>query len=342
MGAETMLAAVFAGEGSLQLVHRPRPVRREPDEVLLEVEGCGVCGTDLHILDTPPRHPATPGIVLGHEFIGRVVEAGPGVEFLKTGTRVAVAPNLNCGKCDYCRAGLLNHCRSFTTLGIFRDGGLAGFTVAPERACHPISDSLPFEEAVWTEVLSCVANSVDNLKPQPGETGLVVGAGPVGALHALLLRAAGARVIVSDIHAGRLSLLHSLGVGRTVHVSHESLEEAILQEAPLGADLSVDCVGNQIQQCVESTRVGGRISLFGMDSQARPEVRQNQITRKELTIHGSYVGVHAFPRAIEILESGVINPSGLISEVVALGDLPETLQKLRRGTVMKAVVRHRG
>src|SRR5512132_2857070 len=207
-----MLAAVFAREGTLEMQQRPIPALNNPADVLIEVEGCGICGTDLHILETPPGHPATPGCILGHEYIGRVVEAGAEVTTLRPGHRVAVAPNISCGVCRACKAGRPNHCVRFTTLGIFRDGGLARYNVAPERACHLLSDTLPFEDAVWTEVLSCVANSVDNVKPQPGETAVVIGGGPVGALHALLFRAAGARVVVTDVSAKRLAAPAPVGI----------------------------------------------------------------------------------------------------------------------------------
>jgi threonine dehydrogenase-like Zn-dependent dehydrogenase len=336
-----MLAAVFAREGTLEMQERPVPAISHPTDVLLEVEGCGICGTDLHILESPPGHPATPGCILGHEYLGRVVEAGQDVTSLRPGQRVAVAPNISCGVCRSCKAGRPNHCIRFTTLGIFRDGGLARYNVAPERACHPLSDSLPFEEAVWTEVLSCVANSVDNVKPQPGETAVVVGGGPVGALHALLFRAAGAQAIVTDISPARLKILARAGVDHVVNAQDDDVHEKVRAVCPEGADIVVDAVGTELDAALDLVRTGGRISLFGMNSRARPAVRQNAITRNELTIFGSYVGVNTFPRAIALLESGVIRPSVLLSEVAPLPHLPSALERLRSGETMKIAIRHR-
>jgi threonine dehydrogenase-like Zn-dependent dehydrogenase len=335
-----MLAAVFAREGALEMQDRPVPEIAHSADVLIEVEGCGICGTDLHILDSPPGHPATPGCILGHEYIGRVIDAGREVASLKAGQRVAVAPNISCGVCRACKSGRPNHCVRFTTLGIFRDGGLARYNVAPERACHPLADALPFEDAIWTEVLSCVANSVDNVKPQPGETAVVIGGGPVGALHALLFRAAGARTIVADVSAARLATLARVGIDRAVDARTESVREAVLEMCPDGSDIVVDAVGTQLDAALDLVRTGGRISLFGMNSLARPAVRQNAITRNELTIFGSYVGVNTFPRAIALLESGVIHPSVLLSEVTPLQELPAALDRLRRGDAMKIAIRH--
>jgi threonine dehydrogenase-like Zn-dependent dehydrogenase len=308
--------------------------------VLIEVEGCGICGTDLHILDTPPAHPATPGCIMGHEYIGRIIEVGPEVQVRRAGERVAIAPNVTCGLCHACRAGRPNHCTRFTTLGIFRDGGLAHFNVAPEHVCHPIADAVPFEDAAWTEVLSCVVNSVDNVKALPGETAVVIGGGPVGALHAALFLAGGARVVVSDMSASRLEVLSRYGVHRIVDIREESLAAAVRAEVPDGADVVVDCVGNQFDAALELVRPGGRISLFGMNSRALPPIRQHTITRNELTIFGSYVGVHTFPRAIALLERGTIKPSAFLSRVLPLEQMPDAVRALRSGDAMKIVIRH--
>lgn len=336
----TMLAAVLAREGVLELQERPVPQLTHPADVLIQVEGCGICGTDLHILESPPAHPATQGIILGHEFIGRILQVAGGVSTLRPGQRVAVAPNISCGLCAPCKAGRPNHCADFTTLGIFKDGGLAGYAVAPERACHALADHVPFEDAIWVEVLSCVVNSVDTVKALPGETVLVIGGGPTGALHALLFAAGGASVIVADMSEDRLAVLRSAGIAKTIHPGRQELAGALRDFVADGADVVVDCVGNQLDAAVDLVRTGGRISLFGMNTRARPPVRQNTITRNELTVYGSYVGVNTFPRAIAILERGVITPSVLISAVLPLVQITEGLDLLRSGRAMKVAIRH--
>lgn len=338
--APTMLAAVLAAEGVLEMQQRPVPELAHPADVLLQVEGCGICGTDLHILQSPPGHPATHGSILGHEFIGRIMETGSAVTTLRAGQRVAVAPNISCGLCASCKAGRPNHCADFTTLGIFRDGGLAPFCVVPERACHPMADHVPFDDAIWVEVLSCVVNSVDTVKALPGETVLVIGGGPTGALHALLFAAGGATVIIADMSEERLTVLRAAGITRTINPGREVLADAVHAFAPDGADVVVDCVGNQLDAALDVVRTAGRISLFGMNTHARPAVRQNTITRNELTVYGSYVGVNTFPRAISILERGVIKPSVLMSGVMKLEQLDQALDLLRSGRAMKVAIRH--
>ena len=337
--ASTMLAAVFVREGVLELQERPIPRIARATDVLVRVEGCGICGTDLHILQTPPGHPATPGSIMGHEFIGRVAETGTAVQAVTAGQRVAVAPNVSCGLCAACRKGRPNHCTAFTTHGIFTDGGLAAFCVVPERACYPVSEAVAFEDAVWIEVLSCVVNSVDTVGALPGETVLIIGGGPTGALHALLFEAAGATVLVADSSRARLATLRRAGISRTIDPAERSLLQDVRAFAPDGADVVVDCVGNQLDAALDVIRTGGRISLFGMNAHATPPVRQNTITRNELTIYGSYVGVNTFPRAISIVERGVIHPSALLSAVMPLRDIGAALDQLRSGTAMKVAIR---
>jgi (R,R)-butanediol dehydrogenase / meso-butanediol dehydrogenase / diacetyl reductase len=335
-----MLAGVFMGEGVLELQRRAIPTLSAEDWVIIENEGCGVCGTDLHILSVPQGHPATPGTILGHEFVGYVIEVGPAVSGTRVGDRVAVAANLTCGLCRQCKAGRSNHCENWTTIGIFKDGAFARYTAAPERALHKISKEVPFEEAVWTEPLSCVVNGTDRLAIQPGQTAVVIGAGPIGTLHGLMFKAAGAKVIISDLAPLRLEVARQAGMDLVVNPKGENLAEAVMAYTDgLGADIVVDAVGNQFGTCIELAAKGGKISLFGMSETARPAVKQYDITRNELTIYGTYVGAHTFPRAIQILEGGAIRPSVMNSAILPLEEMLKGIEAARRGEAVKVIVK---
>lgn len=339
MGNE-MLAGVFMGEGVLAVQSRPVPTLPAPDWVILENEGCGVCGTDLHILSVPPGVQATPGAILGHELIGRVVEVGPAVSGIKAGDRVAVAANLTCGLCRHCKAGRSLHCENWTTLGIHKDGGFARYTAAPERALHKVSRALPFEEAVWVEPLSCVVNGTDRLAIQPGQTAVIIGAGPIGILHGLVFRAAGAQVIIADLAPFRLQVAKKAGLDVAINVKNENLAEVVLESTQgLGAEVVVDAVGNQFGAATGLAARGGKISLFGVNEGARPPVKQYDITRNELTVYGSFVGAHTFPRAIQILESGAIQPSVMNSMVLPLQNILEGIAAARQGEAVKVIVK---
>jgi (R,R)-butanediol dehydrogenase / meso-butanediol dehydrogenase / diacetyl reductase len=334
-----MIAGVFARQGVLEIQERPEPTMANPDDVLLEVEATGVCGTDLHILNDPPGHPATVGAILGHEIVARIAEVGKNVTQHHVGQRVTVDANLKCGLCRPCKRGKWNHCENWTTIGIFQDGGFARYVVVPQKALQPISDSVPLKDAVWTELLSCVIGSTDRISIQPGKTAVVIGAGPAGLLHALMLQASGAKVFISDVAPYRLNLAKQAGV-EAVNVKESNLKDVVMSATDnWGADVVVDAAGTQFQTCLELVATGGTVSLFGMNSHAMPEVSQFLITRKELTVFGSYVGYNVFPRAIQVLESGAIKPSQFTTHDLTVSQLPEGIAAARRGEAMKVMVR---
>src|SRR5262249_46717467 len=145
----------------------------------------------LHILSDPPGHPATPGCILGHEYVAQVIECGRGVTSLKKDDRVVVDPNLPCGGCEFCREGRTNLCPNMTTLGIFQNGGLARYNVAPAGALHTISHAVPTERAVLAEPMSCVLAAYEKAPVRAGDSVVVLGAGPIGLAFILLYRKMG-------------------------------------------------------------------------------------------------------------------------------------------------------
>jgi (R,R)-butanediol dehydrogenase/meso-butanediol dehydrogenase/diacetyl reductase len=336
----TMKAAVFEGEGKLSIKDVPCPSIRHDNEVLLQVEACGICGSDLHILEVPPGHPATPGVILGHEYIGRVLQAGSAVTTLRPGDPVAVAPNLNCGLCYYCRHGLPNQCENFRTLGVHLNGGLANHNVAPERACYKLDPALPVEEAVFVEPLSTILAGTERVKLQPGETAVVLGAGPIGLLYILNFKAAGAgKIIAAEVAPFRAEYARRSGADLVINPRENDLVEAVRGETRgIGADVVVDTVGSLFASAISLARKAGRVVLFGVNQLAHPAVSQYEITRNELTIYGAYVGVNTFPLAIQRLERGIVKPSALISHRLPLPELPRGIGLLRGGEAIKVVI----
>jgi threonine dehydrogenase-like Zn-dependent dehydrogenase len=321
-------AAVLADVGTLAIEERPEPSVAD-DEVLLDVEACGVCGTDLHILSTPPSHPANVGVVLGHEFVGRVRERGAGVESVGVGDRVAVAPNLWCGECAWCRRGLRNQCERGTTYGIFVDGGLAPLVAVKARACFPISTDLPAHVAALAEPLSTVVHGARQAQAFPGERAVVIGGGPIGAMFCALLTVAGASVTVVEPVRERAELAAALGAVDVV---------SPYDVGGLEAEIVVDAVGSQLAAALEVVARGGRVLLFGMNEHARAEVAQSRITRDELTVLGSYVGQDVLPDAIRLLEQGRIDFARLVTHRIAVDELPAAIDELRAGRALKVEV----
>jgi threonine dehydrogenase-like Zn-dependent dehydrogenase len=334
-----MRAAVFAGDGVLDITERPRPELRNPDDVVLAVEVCGICGTDLKILERPQAHPATVGVVLGHEILGVVAETGPKTE-LKPGDRVVVAPNMGCGHCVFCRRGLVSQCPKMTTFGIYEDGGLAGRVRVPAAACHRISSHVPPELAVLAEPLSSVVNGVRLANAFPGETAVVFGAGPAGLMFAALFAAAGAQVITVEPAAPRAQLARALGASETLDPRQGDVVGDILEITDgVGADISVDAVGSQVSAVLRAVRPAGRVVLFGMNTTARAEVAQERITRRELSIFGSYIGGQdVMPLAISVLERGVVDLSPMVTHRIDVDGLPPALDEFRGGDAVKIEV----
>jgi 2-desacetyl-2-hydroxyethyl bacteriochlorophyllide A dehydrogenase len=332
----TMQAVVFHGDGKWGLEEIAQPKLTAPDDVLLKVERTGICGTDLHILSTPPGHPATPGSILGHEYVATVIDAGDSVTHFERGDRVVIDPNITCGLCQYCRQGMTNVCERMTTLGIFRHGGLAEFNVAPAKALHRINNDVPVERAALAEPLACVWHAFEKAALIPGESVAILGAGPIGLLFLLLFKAAGAgKVFLVEPADFRRQQAEALGADGAFDPNTENAAHEIKAATGLGADIVVDAVGSLLPEALSMVRFGGRVVLFGMNQHAERTVQQYYPTRYEVTILGSFIQRTAFPKVVRALESGIIPVEQLITHRIGLDELRDGLEALRQGTAIK-------
>ena len=330
---------VFKGEGRLVFEERPVPQVRQPDDVLLRVEACGICGTDLNILAVPPAHQAKLDIVIGHEGVGIVEVVGSAVTELRPGDRVVVAPRLTCGRCPYCRRGLENQCTDYETIGTTLDGAFAPYLLAPQRALYKIGEHVPRDDAVFFEPLSCVVGALARVPHQAGDAVAIIGAGPMGLLYAQMYRLLGAgKIIVADISPYRLRFAEQMGADAALNPTEGDLSHAVRQLTGLGADVVIDAVGNQLGMAVQLARRGGHILLFGLRPHDSPQINQYLITRYDLTVHGSFVGLKPFVQTIQLLESRRLEPSRLITHRVPLAELARGVELMRSGQAMKVVV----
>lgn len=338
MTADKMRGAVFADVGELAIMERDVPVLERQNEVILDVQACGICGTDLHILSDPPGQPATTGVVLGHEIVGTVSEVGSDVLNLRPGDHVVVAPNISCGQCVWCQRGLRNHCDNFTTIGIYQDGGLAPHVNVPAENCFPISSDVPSHIAALVEPLSTVVNGVRLAQPFPGQSAVVIGAGPAGLMYATLLRFAGATVTVLEPSAERASLATEMGAAHTIDPTQQD-PVGIVHDLTngLGADVVVDAVGSQLPVAMQVVRKAGRIVLFGLGP-AKSDFAQEDVTRNELTLVGAFVGQAVFPDAVQLIEQHADDFLPLVTHRVGLEELPEAMEEMREGKTGKVEV----
>lgn len=337
-----MNVPVFKGEGRLEYEERPIPRLGNADDVLVRIEACGICGTDLNILATPPLHTATVDTIIGHEGVGIVEEVGRDTRNLRVGDRVVIAPRLTCGECEYCRRGIANQCNNYRTIGTTIDGAFASYICAPQRALFKIGAGVPRDDAVFFEPLSCVVGALARARIEAGATVMIIGAGPMGILFAQMLRTLGAGIIIAaDLVPYRLCHAEKIGVDVVLNATEADLSQAIREIAPLGADLVVDAVGNQMGTAIKLARRGGQVVLFGLRPNDNPSVNQYTITRYDLTLHGTFVGLHPFGQTIQLLESGRIEPSKLITHRVPLSELVRGVELMRSGTAMKVLVENR-
>lgn len=334
-----MHVPIFKGDGLLEYEERPVPRLEQPADVLVKIDACGICGTDLNVLATPPAHRATPNIVIGHEGVGVVEEVGPGATNLQPGDRVVIAPRLTCGHCRYCRRGLDNQCTNYRTIGTTIDGAFAPYLRAPQRALYKISAKIPRDDAVFFEPLSCVVGAVARVPIRAGDNVVIVGAGPMGLLFTQMFRTLGAgKVIVTDIVPYRLGFAKEIGADEVLNPAQVDLPEAIRELTDLGADVVVDAVGNQIDTVIKLARRGGHVILFGLRPHDNPTVNQYSITRYDLTIHGTFVGLNPFEQTIQLLESRRLQPSKLITHRVSLANLAQGVELMRSGQAIKVIV----
>jgi threonine dehydrogenase-like Zn-dependent dehydrogenase len=280
-----MRAAVFLGEGRLEFQDRPIPAVVRRDDVLLRVEAASVCGSDIHILNVPQDHPANVDVVMGHEYVGEVLEIGEDVQHLQPGDRVIVSPDIRCGYCYYCQIGLSSMCENRTTLGIFIDGGFAKYSVAPARALFKVDKKVPPEIAAIGEPLACALSGITKANIQPGDTVVVLGAGPIGLLFALLARMCGAgQVITSEVADGRRQCAAELGVDLVVDPREQNLKDVVMNRTPRGADIVIDAVGSLFGQALELPRCGGKILLFGVNTLSETNLNQYAITINQFNV----------------------------------------------------------
>lgn len=330
---------IFRGNGMLEYVERDAPQIETADDVLVQIEACGICGTDLNILAVPPAHKAPPGIVIGHEGVGIVQAIGPAVQSVRPGDRVVIANRLTCGKCDFCRRGLDNQCTNYQTIGTTIDGAFAPTLRAPARALWKIDQSVPRDDAALFEPLSCAVGSVKRAPFQPGDNVAIIGAGPMGLLFALLYRTLGAgKIVLLDMAPYRLEFAQEMGMDAAINVAQVDATAEVKRLTGLGADIVVDAVGNQLGQAIQLARRGGQVILFGLRPHDNPPVNQYTVTRYDLTVHGTFVGLHPFAQTIQLLESRRVQPSVLVTHRLPLAELERGVKLMRTQQAMKVLI----
>ena len=304
-----------------------------PGEVVVDVAACGICGTDLHILEGEFA-PSLP-IVPGHEFSGVIVATGAGVREVTEGQRVAVDPSLYCHECHYCRLGHDNLCERWNAIGVSRPGGAADYAVAPAANCVPLPDHVRLEDAALIEPLSCAIRGYDVLRARLGAHILIYGSGTMGLMMLELAKRTGAASVdVVDLNPDRLGTALALGCSRTA-TSAGQLDQ------PRGWELVIDATGAgpAIQDGLGRVSPGGTFLQFGVASyDTTVTIDPYRIYHQEITITGSMAVLHSFERAAELFAAGVLDPDVFISDRLPLDDYAGALDRFKRGIGRKIQV----
>ena len=307
----------------------PKP-KINPDEVLIKVKKCGICGSDIGSYLTGAME--SQQIILGHEFSGEIVELGEKVKKLKVGDRVTANPNVPCLDCYYCNHGLENMC-IFYTIGVTHDGALSEFVKVRADRIHKLPDSVSFEEAALVEPLSNGVQAVRMSGLRVGDNAAVFGAGPIGLVTILALKAAGASYIyvIEPIEAKQKMALE-LGADEVFDPKRWS--KIIKLTNKIGPDYVFDCVGipETIMTSMQLVKMGGTIIIIGMHPETFEMKGFLQFMTKNLTMKGMYlVDQESFSTAIRLIEQKKVDVLPLITKRITLDAVPEEIENLSKG-----------
>lgn len=291
-----MKAIVFTAKNEVSYTDLPDP-KAGPGEVVVQVKASGICHTDYEVLKDNYGTGAFP-VVPGHEYAGVVVEVGADVTGVKSGDRVAVDPNIECGNCRACVRGWAHLCENLGAYGVTANGGFAELSVVKAAAVHPIGD-MSFLQAALAEPMGCVLNGLDAVHEPWMEDALIFGAGPMGLLMGLALKTSGVdRVAFVDISEDRLGLASSFGFDAVASGSDD------LKHWHHRADLAVEATGvPQVASGLTNYMAnGGKGLFFGVcPSNAKIEVSPFEVFRRQLTLAGSHSLNHNIPEALGVI-----------------------------------------
>ena len=344
-----MKALRLYGPNDIRLVEVERPAIND-DELLLKTEAAAVCGTDVRLWlngqkGVDAEHPLT----LGHEFAGTIVEVGANVPFYKPGMRVGMQPNIGCGICDRCVSGNFHLCDDYRAFGINLDGAFAEYVKIPGDAVtrgnlQVLPENVSSEEAAVCEPLSCAYNGFTKCFVKPGEYALVVGAGPIGVMHAQLLHMAGASVTMNDVVPERLKLCKELMPYIETYCGDDLPGYVQKWTGGRGLDIAITaCPVPSVQQAMlPLMNYGGRVNFFGgIPASKQPiPIDTNQVHYKELILTGSTrSSVAQFRKVVEFVSQGLLDTKSVVTHRYALEDILDAFENARAAKGIKHVIR---
>lgn len=318
-----------------------------PNDLLVQVKACGVCGSDIHGYDGSSGR-RIPPLVMGHEAAGVVTAVGDNVSEFAVGDAVTFDSTVSCGECTFCRAGKINLCDNRMVLGVScgeyrRHGAFAEYVSVPKQICYKLPEGLPFEHAAMIEAVSIAVHAANRTPVVLGDTAVVVGSGMIGLLAIQAIKLAGcSKIIAVDLDAGRLKKALQLGATHTLKADEVDVPAEVrkLTEGR-GADVALEVVGatQTIKTAIESVKKGGSITLVG-NLAPNVEVPLQAIVTRELSLYGSCASCGEYPACIELLSTGAIQVEPLITAKASLEEGPDWFARLYAGEpgAMKVII----
>ena len=344
-----MKAAFLYGKHDIKVREVPIPTIGE-DEVLIRIKRAAICGSDVRMFQNGAKgvdegHP----LIIGHELSGVIEETGARVKRYHKGMRVTVAPNMGCGICDDCIRGRSHMCRNYRALGINIDGGFAEYMRVPAAAVSAgniveLSERVSFSEAAIAEAMSCVLNGCQQCNIRPGDSVLIIGAGPIGIMHGMLAKLSGAtRIFINDIASNRLEECRRID---PAFITVLGDPEAIIKEqtGQKGVDVVITAcpVPAAQQEALELAANYGRVCFFGglPEDKKMVSLNSNAIHYKQLSVTGTTrASLAQFKEVVGFLEAGVLDVSKLITRELALEDIEKGFAYACASYGLKNVIR---
>ena len=327
-----MRAAVIDKPGDVDVGDVPDPAPG-PEEVVVAVHACGICGTDLHVVDgefSLAKYPVVPG----HEFAGEVVEVGKQVKGVAVGTMVTADPNQPCGRCRPCREGHENLCEEFRAMGITIPGACAEYVAVPYWLARPLPQGFDMSVGALVEPLSCVVHGYDLIRTRLGDHFLIYGAGTMGLMLVALAQRVGAvSVTVVEPHGQRRQLARSFGASTVLASSAELADERF--------NVVIDASGvvPVIEDALGHVQRGGTYLQFGVaPSEAKAQFSPYRLYNDEMSYVGSMAVLHSFDRARDLAVEVDLGLSRLVTDTLPLGSYTKALEQVRAGSGLKVQV----
>jgi L-iditol 2-dehydrogenase len=341
-----MRALVLEDIKTLQIRDVPLP-EIGPEDILIQVKACGICGSDVHGYDGSTGR-RIPPLIMGHEASGIVANTGGNVGSFKIGDRVTFDSTVSCGQCRFCKSGDINLCDNRQVLGVScgdyrRNGAFAEYVSVPQHIVYGLPDSFAFEKAALIEAVSIAVHAAKITHIQPGSSAVVIGTGMIGLLAVQAFRVFGcSKIIAVDLEESKLTAARKLGADETfLATDPDLLAKLAAATGGQGPDIAVEVVGAQksILTAINSVRRGGTVTLIG-NLAPSVEIPLQVVVTRQLRLLGSCASAGEYKECIELMENGSINVDPLISALAPLSEGADWFSRLyaREPGLMKVIL----